>query len=171
MSLTIKGKVWKFGDNISTDFMAPGYAGHRGLSEREEALYCMRSNRPNWAGKVSKGDIIVAGKNFGCGSSRVEAPRNLITLGISGIVAESFGRIFLRNCVAMGLPVLIYKDVRDFFEEGEMAQVDFKTGLIVNLTTGRQARANVLPEIALRTLEAGGILPLLKREYAKEPRT
>jgi len=169
MSLTIRGKVWEFGDNISTDFMAPGYAGHRGLSEREEALYCMRSNRPDWAGEVGKGDIIVAGRNFGCGSSRVEAPRNLIKLGISGVVAESFGRIFFRNCVALGLPVLIYKDARDFFEEGDMAQVDFRNGRVTNLNTGKQAKANALPEIALRTMEAGGILPLLKKEYAKKP--
>jgi 3-isopropylmalate/(R)-2-methylmalate dehydratase small subunit len=171
MSLTIIGKVWKFGDNISTDFMAPGYAGHRGLSEREEALYCMHSNRPDWAGKVGEGDIIVAGRNFGLGSSRVEAPRNLTTLGISGVVAESVGRIFFRNCVALGLPVLICKDVRNLFEEGDMAQVDFRNGQVTNLNTLKQTKANALPEIALRTMEAGGILPLLKKEYAKKPRT
>ena len=86
-------------------------------------------------------------------------------------MAESFGRIFFRNCVAMGLPVLIYRDALGFFEEGDMAQVDFKTGLIANLTTKKQAKANALPEIALRTLEAGGILPLLKKEYANQPTT
>jgi len=169
MSLVVRGKVWKFGDDVSTDFMAPGFSRHQGRGPREEAMFCMRSNRPGWAEKVSKGDIIVGGSNFGCGSSRMEAPKNLITLGISGILAESFGRIFYRNCIASGLPVLMTRGISNHFEEGDIAEVDYRRGLVTNCRTGKQLVANMLPPVALRMLEAGGIIPLLKKEYQTHP--
>jgi 3-isopropylmalate/(R)-2-methylmalate dehydratase small subunit len=169
MSLVVRGKVWKFGDDVSTDFMAPGFSRHQGRGPRDEAMFCMRSNRPGWTEKVRKGEIIVGGSNFGCGSSRMEAPKNLITLGISGIVAESFGRIFYRNCIASGLPVLMYKGVSNHFEEGDIAEVDYRKGLVTNCRTGKQLIASMLPDVALKMLEAGGIIPLLKKEYQSRP--
>lgn len=168
MLADISGRVWKFGDNISTDFMAPGYSRYKGLSDREEALFCMRSNRPDWAEKVRAGDIIIGGKNFGCGSSRMEAPRNLKILGISCIIAESFGRIFFRNAISIGLAALTCKGVCEAFNEGDIAQVAIKTGIIVNLTTGRELTGSPLPRIALQILEAGGVLALLKSQYGKQ---
>jgi len=169
MSLVVEGKVWKFGDDIRKSFTAPGFSRHQGSSPKEEAMFGMRSNRPGWAEKVKECDLIVAGQNFGCGSSRMEAPKNLVTLRISGVVAESFGRIFFRNCVASGLPVLICKGVSECFEEGDMARVDYRRGLITNCRTGKQLKANALPEMALRMLEAGGLIPLLKKEYKGQP--
>ena len=161
----IKGKVWKFGDNISTDYMAPGYIKQRGLPEYEEALYCMHSNRPNWARKVNAGDIIVGGKNFGCGSSRMEAPRNLNLLGISSIVAESFGRIFFRNAISQGIPTLTCKGVTEVVEEGDILQINVQTGELFNLTTTRLLVTNPLPDLVLNILESGGIIAMLKNEY------
>ncbi len=170
MPLQFRGRVWKFGDNISTDFMAPGYSGHRGLSEDEEARYCMHSNRPHWAQQVGAGDVVVGGQNFGCGSSRMEAPRNLRLLGISGIVAESFGRIFFRNAISQGLPALACEGITNLIAEGETLQCDIQTGEIVNLTTGRRRTTSPLPETVLRILDAGGVLALLKQEYQTQGR-
>ena len=161
----IKGKVWKFDDNISTDLIMPSSA--RGDTPQEIAAFCMRANRPEFAGKVQPGDIIVGGKNFGCGSSR-PAARNFMTLGLSCIVAESFGRIFFRNSVNLGFPVLYCKGVHDTFEEGDILQTDLQTGEVKNLTSGKVLQAEPLPDTALRILNAGGVVALLKEEYSRK---
>ena len=161
----IEGKVWKFGDNISTDFLMPGFT--RGETPQERAAFCMRANRPEFAREVQPGDIIVAGRNFGCGSSR-PAARNLITLGVSCVIAESFGRIFFRNSVNLGFPVLYCRGVCDTFKEGDTLQANFHTGEVKNLTSGKVLQANALPEVAMRILNAGGVVALLKEEYGKK---
>jgi 3-isopropylmalate/(R)-2-methylmalate dehydratase small subunit len=160
----IRGKVWKFGDNISTDFMMPGFA--QGATPQERAGYCMRANRPEFAQEVKPGDVIVAGRNFGCGSSR-PAAANLMTLGVGCVVAESFGRIFFRNSLNLGFPVLDCRGVYEAFSEGDVVEADFATAEIKNLTTGALLKAQPLPEIARRILAAGGIVTLLKEEYKK----
>ncbi|MFH0768269.1 MAG: 3-isopropylmalate dehydratase [Chloroflexota bacterium] len=160
----IEGKVWKFGDNISTDFMMPGFA--RGGTPQERATFCMRANRPEFAKSVRPSDVIVGGKNFGCGSSR-PAARNLITLGLSCAIAESFGRIFFRNSVNLGFPVLYCKGVYDAFNEGDILQANFHTGEVKNLTSGKVLQAEPLPDVAMKILEAGGVVTLLKQEYGK----
>jgi len=160
----VKGKVWKFGDNISTDFLMPGFT--RGETPEERAAFCMRANRPEFAQEVRPGDVIVAGKNFGCGSSR-PAARNLITLGVSCVIAESFGRIFFRNSVNLGFPVLYCKGAHDAFEEGDILQADFHTGEVKNMTSGKVLQADPLPEVAMKILDAGGVVALLKQEYGK----
>lgn len=162
--IIIKGKVWKFGDNISTDFMMPSFT--QGTTPQEIAGYCMRANRPEFAKEVRPGDAIVAGRNFGCGSSR-PAARNLMTLGIGCVIAESFGRIFFRNSMSLGFPLLDCKGVYETFSEGDTLEADFETAEIRNLTTGRVLKGNPIPEIALRILTAGGIVPLLKEEYGR----
>lgn len=164
----IKGKVWKFGDNISTDYIMPGFT--RGNTPQEKAAFCMRSNRPEFADQVHRGDVIVGGKNFGCGSSRPAAV-NLLALGIGCVVAESFGRIFFRNSVNLGFPVLYCKGLHDAFEEGDILQADFTTGEVKNLTSGKILHADPLPSIAMKILEAGGVVRLLKKEYGKEEKT
>ena len=161
----IQGKVWRFGDNISTDFLMPGFT--RGETPQEKATFCMRANRPEFAREVRPGDVIVAGRNFGCGSSR-PAARNLITLGVSCVIAESFGRIFFRNSVNLGFPVLYCKGVCDAFEESNVLQVDLLTGEVKNLTSGKALQAEPLPEIAVRILSAGGVVALLKKEYGPQ---
>ncbi len=161
----IEGKVWKFGDNISTDFLMPGFT--QGETPQERAAFCMRANRPEFAREVQPGDIIVAGKNFGCGSSR-PAARNLITLGVSCVIAESFGRIFFRNSANLGFPVLYCRGVYDAFKEGDTLQANFHTGEVKNLNSGKVLQADPLPEVAMRILNAGGIVALLKEEYGKK---
>jgi 3-isopropylmalate/(R)-2-methylmalate dehydratase small subunit len=158
------GKVWKFGDNISTDFMAPGFTP-RGLNEIEGAQYCMRVNRPEWAKQVKPKDIVIGGRNFGCGSSRPAASLNLMTLGVSCVIAESLGRTFFRNSVNLGLPALACEGVSEAFEEGDMGLVDFKKGKIKNQITGKILKISPLPELVIKILEAGGVVPLLKKEY------
>jgi 3-isopropylmalate/(R)-2-methylmalate dehydratase small subunit len=164
MVLTIiQGRVWKFGDNISTDFMMPSFM--QGKTPEERAAFCMRANRPEFAGNVRPGDVIVGGKNFGCGSSR-PAAENLLALGISCVIAESFGRIFFRNSIGVGLPVLICRGFHDAVEEGDVLQVDVGTGEIRNLTQGTMSCIEPLPQVAREILSAGGIVPLLRREYS-----
>jgi 3-isopropylmalate/(R)-2-methylmalate dehydratase small subunit len=163
MALTIiKGRVWKFGDNISTDFMMPSFM--QGKIPEERAAFCMRANRPEFARNVRPGDMIVGGKNFGCGSSR-PAAENLLALGINCVLAESFGRIFFRNSIGLGLPALICRGIHDAVEEGDVLQVNPRTGEIRNLTQGTMTCMEPLPEVAREILSAGGIVPLLRREY------
>ncbi len=161
----IKGKVWRFGDNISTDFLMPGFT--QGTTPQERAAFCMRANRPEFAREVRPGDVIVAGRNFGCGSSR-PAARNLMTLGISSVIAESFGRIFFRNSVNLGFPVLYCNGVSEAFNEGDILQANFQSGEVKNLTSGKSLQAEPLPEVAMRILNAGGVVALLKKEYGKQ---
>ncbi len=164
MSLsTIEGKVWKFGDNVTTDYLMPGFT--RGTTPEERASFCMRANRPEFAGQVKPGDVIVAGKNFGCGSSRPAAV-NLITLGVGCVLAESFGRIFFRNSIGLGFPVLICKGVQEAFNEGDLIRVDFERGEIRNVSSGKILKAEPLPEIAVKILSEGGVVALLKKEYS-----
>ncbi len=166
MALSIvRGKVWKFDDNISTDFLMPGFA--QGQTLQEKAAFCMRANRPEFARSVQPGDVIVAGRNFGCGSSR-PAARNLMALGVSCVIAESFGRIFFRNSVNLGFPVLYCKGVHDGFNEGDLLEADLQTGEVKNLASGRILRAEPLPEVAMKILTAGGVVDLLKQEYGKK---
>ena len=166
MSLSLaEGKVWKFGDNISTDYMMPGFTPH-GVTAQEKASFCMRSIRPEFAKEVQPGDVLVGGKNFGCGSSR-PAAENLLTLGVSCVIAESFGRVFFRNSVNLGFPVLICQGIYNAFNEGDLLKADIQTGEITNLATGKMLKAEPLPEVALRILSVGGVIALLKQEYKK----
>jgi 3-isopropylmalate/(R)-2-methylmalate dehydratase small subunit len=157
-----RGRAWKFGDNISTDSMMPSFT--RGTTAKERASFCMRANRPEFSAAVSPGDVIVGGKNFGCGSSRPVAV-NLITLGVSCVVAESFGRIFFRSAIGHGLPVLVCNGIHAMVDEGDLLSINVNNGEITNLTKGTTACAEPLPEIAVNVLSAGGIVPLLKKEY------
>jgi 3-isopropylmalate/(R)-2-methylmalate dehydratase small subunit len=169
-SEVIKGRVWKFGDNISTDLMIPAFLMDKEttMSAKEQAKFCMFANRPDWAAQVKPGDIIISGRNFGCGSSRPAASR-LQILGISLVVAESMSRIFFRNSINLGFPVLICQGVVDLFAEGEIAEVDLTEGKVKNLNTGKTLTGDILPGDSppMQILRAGGIIPLLEKEYLK----
>lgn len=169
MSLRIKGQVWKFGDNISTDLMMPGFFRSQGLSEKEMAKYVMYSNRPGWAEQVRQGDIIVAGRNWGCGSSR-PAPRLFKALGIAGVVADSLSRLFFRNSVNIGFPVLICSGVSQAFEEGEEAEIDFEVGTVSNLTREAQLQGEAIAVDSppYQILQAGGLRPFLEQVIASQ---
>ena len=164
------GKVWKFGDKISTDVMMPGFAvlAKPGISDEEASKFCMTANRPGWAQQVQPGDIIVAGNNFGCGSSR-PAQRLLRALGISVVVADSTSRLFFRNCINTGYPVLMCEGVSQLFEEGDTADVHLETGEVKNLTRGTTIQGEALPKDSppFQILAAGGLDSFLEDAVKK----
>ena len=156
----IAGKAWCFGDDISTDLLSPGeYA----LAPAEEQkLHTLESVDARFAHEVQPGDVVVAGRNFGCGSSRESAPENLKALGVACVVADSFARIFLRNAVAISLPVLACAGARAAFAEGDEIEIDLATGLVQNRATGRALQGEPLPAEMLEILSGGGILAALR---------
>ncbi len=158
----IRGRVWRFGDNIDTDLIAPGK--YLGLPYEKLLEHILEPANPDFPRKVKEGDIIIGGKNFGCGSSREQAPRGLKDLGVGAIVAESFARIFFRNCIGIGLPAVTSPGVSDHFENGHEAELDLKTGVLKNLTTGESFQTGKLPDMMLEILDTGGILEMLKKE-------
>ena len=168
--MIFEGKVWKMGDHINTDLMMPGAAviSRPDISDEEAARYCMSANRPGWASQVQKGDIIIAGRNWGCGSSR-PAARLFKILGISSIVAESMGRIFFRNAVNLGLPVLICKGVSTLFDEGDLAKVSLETGEVINLAKGLTLQGEALSPDSppFQILMAGGLISFMQKELSK----
>jgi methanogen homoaconitase small subunit len=150
----IKGKVWKFGDSIDTDVIIPGrYL--RTFSLDDLASHVMEGVDPSFTDKVSPGDIIVAGWNFGCGSSREQAPVALKHAGISVIIAKSFARIFYRNAINIGLPVVV-ADVNA--REGDVLSIDLGEGIIENITISRKFKIEPFKEFILQILEEGGMI-------------
>ena len=167
--MILKGNVWKFGDNISTDLIMPGHMDNRpDLSDKEAAHYCMSTNRPDWVAQVQKGEIIVAGRNWGCGSSR-PAARLLKVLGISLVVADSMSRLFFRNAVNIGQPVLICSGISDAFNEGESAKVNVETGEVSNLDRGLKLQGEALPPDSppMQILKVGGLDAFMKQELTQ----
>lgn len=165
------GRSWKFGNDISTDLMVPGayvFTKRENPDEDEAAMYCMHSNRPDWAAQVRRGDILVAGTNFGCGSSR-NGSAPLKSLGISVVLAESVSRIHLRNAINTGLPTLVCHGISDAVEEGQQLRVDIETGEVQNLDTGLSLQADRWPEASppLEILMAGGFMPYFKRRLSE----
>ncbi|MDI9614237.1 homoaconitase small subunit [Methanothermobacter sp.] len=154
MEEVIRGRVWRFGDNIDTDMIIPGrYL--RTFSLDELASHVMEGARPEFASEVKKGDIIVAGRNFGCGSSREQAPVALKHAGVAAIIAESFARIFYRNAINIGFPVIMARvDALD----GDEISVDLKGGFIENLTTGKRYEMKPFNDYMLSILQDGGLV-------------
>ena len=163
MQEKIKGKVWKFGDDVNTDDIIPANYLVTG-DPNELAKHAFESFRPEFTKKVKAGDVIVADCNFGCGSSREHAPRALIGCGVSCVVAKSFARIFFRNSINIGLP-LVECDVSA--NDGDELLVDFKSGTVRNLTKKTEFRFKSLPKFLLNLIEAGGLVEYTKKELAK----
>ncbi len=156
------GRVWGFDDDINTDALSPGQYAVHPVEVRK--LHVLESVNPSFASEVAQGDVVVAGRNFGCGSSRETAVENLKALGVACVVAESFGRIFMRNAIALGLPVVVCAGIRGVFEDGDRIEVDLATGRIVNVDSGSELRGDALPAEMLEILEAGGILAVLRKQ-------
>jgi len=151
----IRGKVWKFGDDVDTDAISPS-----GTTEvRNHVLEVLN---PRFPVEVKPGDVIVAGSNFGCGSSRETAPSLLKSLGVSAIIAESFGRIFFRNAVAIGLPIITCSNVSDSFTDGNELELDIDSAKVTNIDNGKTLDAQPLPYEMRDILYKGGIVPMLK---------
>jgi len=166
--MIIRGRVWKFGDNINTDLIYPGPYLKEFLPYDEMAKHAMEGVDPNFSKKVKKGDIIVAGRNFGCGSSREEAVTCLKAVGIGGILAESFARIFFRNAINIGLPVLECKGLLHKVKEGDLLEVDFKSGTIKNISTGEEIKTQPLPDFIIEILNKGGLLNFAKEKLGSK---
>ncbi len=158
----MRGRVWKFGANVDTDQIIPAEYLVTG-DARELAKHVFEKARPGFAEKVRKGDILVADENFGCGSSREHAPRALIGAGISCVVAKSFARIFFRNAINIGLPV-VECDVSA--EDGDELEIDFEKGVIRNLTTNKSYVFKPLPEFLLNLLNSGGLVEYTKKRLS-----
>ena len=165
-SLQFTGKVWVFGDNIETDALAPGR--YLSLPIEEFANHCLEILNPAFPRDVRPGDIVVGGRNFGCGSSREQAPAALKQLGISVVLAASFGRIFFRNSIALGLPVLVCSGIGGKFRDGEMAEVNVATAKVRHLGTQVLILGQPLSEEMVRVLDEGGVFPLLQRIAAEQ---
>lgn len=160
--MIIKGKVWKFKDNIDTDVIIP--ARYLNTSDPKElALHCMEDYDSEFVKKMNQGDIMVAGRNFGCGSSREHAPIALKAAGVSCIIAKSFARIFFRNAINIGLPIFESVEVVDQCSQGDILEADTVQGVIKNLTKDKVYKTNLLPEFIQKIITVGGL-----REYVKE---
>lgn len=158
----IKGRVWKFGDNIDTDLNIPGKYLEL-VDHREMAKHAMEGIDPDFPEKVRQGDIIVGGRNFGCGSSREHAPLALKYAGISAVVVESFARIFYRNAINIGLPAVECPGITGIVEEGDVITLDLEKGLVENVDKGSSLEFNPLPGFMMRVLDEGGLVPYLKK--------
>ena len=160
---TMNGKCWKFGDDVNTDEIIP--ARYLNVTdEKELAAHCMEDADPQFAKKARPGDVIVAGKNFGCGSSREHAPLAMKAFGITCVVAESFARIFFRNAVNIGLPIAECPQAARQASEGDQLKIDFAAGRIANITTGNIYTFPPFPEEIRRIIEAGGLMAFARKK-------
>ena len=161
------GKVYKYGDNVDTDVIIPARYLNA-PSPDELAKHCMEDIDASFATKVQPGDIIVGGANFGCGSSREHAPIAIRACGVRCVIAASFARIFYRNSINIGFPILECPEAAAAIQNGDTVSVDFDSGLIRDETTGAEFRATALPPFIGRIVEDGGLLPYLKARLEKE---
>ena len=164
--MQIKGRVYKFGDDIDTDQIIPARYMNT-YDPAELAAHCMEDADPSFAGRVEPGAVIVAGKNFGCGSSREHAPIAIKAAGVSCIIASTFARIFYRNAVNIGLPILECPEAAEALQEGDQVEVDLVKGVIKNLTSGEEYHAAPFPPFMQGIIEQGGLINYV-RERMKE---
>lgn len=159
-----EGRVFRYGDNIDTDVIIP--ARYLNTSEHKElASHCMEDIDKEFVRNVREGDIIVGGKNFGCGSSREHAPIAIKASGISCVIAATFARIFFRNSINIGLPILECPEASREIHAGDIVSVDISTGTIVDKTTGKEYKAEPFPPFMQKLIEAGGLAEYIKENY------
>lgn len=152
-----KGRVFKYGDNVDTDVIIP--ARYLNSSDPKElATHCMEDIDKEFVSKVSAGDIMVAGKNFGCGSSREHAPISIKAAGVSCVIAETFARIFYRNSINIGLPIIECPEASKEIAEGDEVEIDFTTGIIKDITKGTSYQGQSFPEFMQKIIDAGGLI-------------
>lgn len=159
--MTLKGKAWKFPDNISTDHIAPGRLFHLRSNLPEFAKHVLEDADPEFAVKMNKGDFVVAGNNFGLGSSREHAPQIIKISGVSAVIAKSFARIFYRNAINIGL--LLLECDTDKINAGDELEVDIKNGVIKDITQNIEIEFTPLPEVMIKLLEDGGLIEHIKK--------
>lgn len=163
--MNVKGTVFKYGNNVDTDVIIP--ARYLNSSDPKElALHCMEDIDKEFIKKVKKGDIIVANKNFGCGSSREHAPIAIKAAGISCVIAETFARIFYRNSINIGLPIIECKEAAAEIESGDEVEVDFDKGMIYNLTKGKTYTGQVFPPFMQEIIKAEGLINYINQKQS-----
>ena len=157
-----KGRVFKYGDNVDTDVIIP--ARYLAIQDKKElAAHCMEDIDTEFVKKVSAGDIMVAGKNFGCGSSREHAPIVIKEAGVSCVIAETFARIFFRNAINIGLPIIECKEASEGIKAGDEVEIDFDSGEIKDLTTGASYQGTPFPAFMQGIISAGGLVDYINR--------
>jgi len=164
----IEGRVWKFGDDVDTDIICPSSKMH--LPAKEILPFAFKAVRPGFYSRVQEGDVLVAGKNFGAGSSREGAAAVLKEMGISACVVDSVGRIFFRNCIALNIPVVVQQNISKHLNEGDHIRLDLLGGKISDISTGEELDVHPLPKSLIQILQAGGLSPLI-RKVLKEKRS
>lgn len=156
------GKVYKYGDNVDTDVIIP--ARYLAIQDKKElAEHCMEDIDADFVKKVKAGDLIVAGKNFGCGSSREHAPLVIKEAGVSCVIAETFARIFYRNAINIGLPIIECKEASIDIKDGDNVSIDFDSGMITNETTGKQYTGTPFPEFMQKIIAAEGLVNYINK--------
>ncbi len=161
-----RGSAFRYGDNVDTDVIIP--ARYLNTSNHKElAMHCMEDIDSEFTKKVKQGDIIVADKNFGCGSSREHAPIAIKESGISCVIARTFARIFYRNSLNIGLPILECDEACDGIKAGDIVSVDFSTGLITNETSGKSFQSEPFPPFMQSLIQAGGLAPYMVQQGEK----
>lgn len=165
--MTMEGKVWRYGDHVDTDVIIPARYLNS-FDPAELASHCMVDLDPTFSQKVQAGDIIVGGKNFGCGSSREHAPIAIQASGVPVVVADSFARIFYRNGINIGLPLLEIGTEVEKIKAGDRLRVDTATGVIENVTTGDVFQAHPLPGFVQEIARAGGLIPYIQKNMKAE---
>ena len=161
------GSVFKYGDNVDTDVIIPARYLNT-ANAKELALHCMEDIDTEFVKNVNAGDVMVAGWNFGCGSSREHAPLVIKTCGTGCVIAKSFARIFYRNAINIGLPILECEEAAEEINAGDEVKVDFDTGVITNITTNKSYKAQPFPEFIQNIIKCGGLLASLKEGSANE---
>jgi 3-isopropylmalate dehydratase small subunit len=166
----LRGRAWKFGDNVDTDQVIPAKYAIYSLDERKLGEHAMEGVPGNegWAQRVSPGDVLVAGSNFGCGSSREIAPVAIRGAGISCVIADSFARIFFRNAINLGYPILQSPQAAEAVEQGDELEVELAEGVIRNLTRGDEYRAEAFPEFMAELMRMGGLAPWVRRRLEEQ---
>lgn len=165
--MKVQGRVFKYGDNVDTDVIIP--ARYLNTPDMKElAKHCMEDIDAEFAGKVRTGDIMVAGKNFGCGSSREHAPASIKAAGVACVIAATFARIFYRNALNIGLPILECPEAAAAIESGDEVAVDFETGEIADLKTGEKFQAEPFPPFMQELIAAGGLGAYMSRRGARQ---
>jgi 3-isopropylmalate/(R)-2-methylmalate dehydratase small subunit len=162
--MNLKGKVWKFGNDIDTDLIIP--ARYLNTSDPAElAKHCMEDADATFAGKVERGDIMVAGKNFGCGSSREHAPVAIKAVGVSCVIAKDFARIFYRNSFNIGLPIFESEEAAAKISEGDTVEIDADNGVIKNITKNENYKVKPIPPFMQELVQAGGLIAYGKTKF------
>jgi 3-isopropylmalate/(R)-2-methylmalate dehydratase small subunit len=156
----MKGKAHRFGDDVNTDYIIAGRYKFKTLDMDELACHVMEDLDPDFCSRLEKGDFVVAGRNFGCGSSREQAPLALKHAGVGAVLADSFARIYFRNSINNGLPALVC-DTSEI-EDGDDLELDLEKGVVTNLSRGQEIGCDPLPEVMLDILNEGGLIPYMK---------